>query len=193
MDDTTARPASVGDFTGLDDPGFLAERARVRGLLEHQPENSVGQAELARVYAAMTEEFCRRARIAWQPTKPENQRQGGPMEDCARLSTRLVPAQLLAVEVLLADPEMLGNDALEGDLYILRDQLRAATSAPRELPPGPRSQPRYGPPHPKSDAFPGHRRPRGVAARVQQRILALEARPKTWSGRGADLGLGVTF
>jgi hypothetical protein len=32
-----------------------------------------------------------------------------------------------------------------------------------------------------------------VAARVQQRILALEARPKTWSGRGADLGLGVTF
>lgn len=35
-------------------------------------------------------------------------------------------ACLLAVEVLLADPEALGNDALEGDLYILRDQLRAA-------------------------------------------------------------------
>ena len=33
-------------------------------------------------------------------------------------------AMLLAVEVLLADPEALGNDALEGDLYILRDQLR---------------------------------------------------------------------
>jgi hypothetical protein len=33
-------------------------------------------------------------------------------------------ARLLAVEVLLADPEALGNDALEGDLYILRDQLR---------------------------------------------------------------------
>ena len=32
--------------------------------------------------------------------------------------------RLLAVEVLLADPEALGNDALEGDLYILRDQLR---------------------------------------------------------------------
>jgi hypothetical protein len=26
-------------------------------------------------------------------------------------------AWLLAVEVLLADPEQLGNDALEGDLY----------------------------------------------------------------------------
>jgi hypothetical protein len=34
--------------------------------------------------------------------------------------------RLLAVEVLLADPESLGNDALEGDLYILRDQLRTA-------------------------------------------------------------------
>ena len=33
-------------------------------------------------------------------------------------------ARLLAVEVLLADPEALRNDALEGDLYILRDQLQ---------------------------------------------------------------------
>jgi hypothetical protein len=40
-------------------------------------------------------------------------------------------AMLLAVEVLLADPEALGNDALEGDLYILRDQLRAAETASR--------------------------------------------------------------
>jgi hypothetical protein len=30
-------------------------------------------------------------------------------------------ARLLAVEVLLADPEALGNDALETDLYLLRD------------------------------------------------------------------------
>jgi hypothetical protein len=34
-------------------------------------------------------------------------------------------ARLLAVEVLLADPETLGNDALETDLYILREQLQA--------------------------------------------------------------------
>lgn len=34
-------------------------------------------------------------------------------------------ARLLAVEVLLADPESLGNDALETDLYILREQLQA--------------------------------------------------------------------
>ena len=39
-------------------------------------------------------------------------------------------ARLLAVEVLLADPESLGNDALETDLYILRDQLRAVPGIP---------------------------------------------------------------
>jgi hypothetical protein len=32
--------------------------------------------------------------------------------------------RLLAVEVLLSDPEALANDALESDLYILRDRLR---------------------------------------------------------------------
>ena len=36
-------------------------------------------------------------------------------------------ARLLAVEVLLADPEALHNDALEGDLYLLRDQLQSST------------------------------------------------------------------
>jgi hypothetical protein len=38
-------------------------------------------------------------------------------------------ARLLAVEVLLAEPEALGNDALEGDLYILRDKLRTEQDA----------------------------------------------------------------
>ena len=33
-------------------------------------------------------------------------------------------AKLLAVEVLLADPAYLENDALEADLYFLRDRLR---------------------------------------------------------------------
>jgi hypothetical protein len=64
------------------------------------------------------------------------------MEDFAELPTRLLSAQLLAVEVLLADPETLGNDALERDLYILRDQLRAATGAGREVPATPRPETR---------------------------------------------------
>jgi hypothetical protein len=37
-------------------------------------------------------------------------------------------ARLLAVEVLLSEPELLGNDALETDLYILRDKLLIAPS-----------------------------------------------------------------
>jgi hypothetical protein len=42
----------------------------------------------------------------------------------ANASSGEVRPRLLAVEVLLADPEALGNDALEGDLYILRDRRR---------------------------------------------------------------------
>jgi hypothetical protein len=36
---------------------------------------------------------------------------------------------LLAVEVLLAEPEMPGNDALEVDLYVLRDDPRTKVEA----------------------------------------------------------------
>jgi hypothetical protein len=59
------RNSQPPDFTRLDDPAFLAERAGVRRLLEHHPKNGIGRAELERLYEAMTDEFCRRARIAW--------------------------------------------------------------------------------------------------------------------------------
>jgi hypothetical protein len=55
------------DFTDLDDPAFLRERARVRGLLECEPQNPIGRVQLERLYAAMTAEFLHRARIAWTP------------------------------------------------------------------------------------------------------------------------------
>jgi hypothetical protein len=35
-------------------------------------------------------------------------------------------AQLAAVEVLLAEPEALGDDVLESCLYILREKLRSS-------------------------------------------------------------------
>ena len=60
---TDGEPADF--FHHLDDPAFLAERARLRSLLEHVPENALGRRGLERLYDAMTEEFCRRARIAW--------------------------------------------------------------------------------------------------------------------------------
>jgi hypothetical protein len=35
-------------------------------------------------------------------------------------------ARMIAVEILLADPEALGDDVLESCLYVLREKLRAA-------------------------------------------------------------------
>jgi hypothetical protein len=35
-------------------------------------------------------------------------------------------ARMVAVEILLADPEALGDDVLEAALYILREKLRAS-------------------------------------------------------------------
>jgi hypothetical protein len=42
--------------------------------------------------------------------------------------------RLLAVEVLLTDPEELKMDPLEGDLYELRDRLRAELAGPATSP-----------------------------------------------------------
>jgi hypothetical protein len=38
-------------------------------------------------------------------------------------------ARILAVEILLADPETLDDDVLESCLYILREKLRGTASA----------------------------------------------------------------
>jgi hypothetical protein len=62
------RDRLLDDFTQLDDPSFLTERARLRGLLEGQPADESSRAELQQRYEAMTAEFCRRARIAWAST-----------------------------------------------------------------------------------------------------------------------------
>jgi hypothetical protein len=35
-------------------------------------------------------------------------------------------ARMMAVEILLADPEALGDDVLESCLYVLRERLRAS-------------------------------------------------------------------
>jgi hypothetical protein len=52
------------DFTQLSDPAFLAERRRVRELLERTPEHEVS-ASLTDRYARLTDEFLKRARLAW--------------------------------------------------------------------------------------------------------------------------------
>ena len=50
------------DLAALADPEFLAERRRVREELERAPARSD---ELAARFAALDEEFIRRARAAW--------------------------------------------------------------------------------------------------------------------------------
>ena len=52
------------DLTRMDDPDFLAERARVRDLLERLPLEHDDYGRLAVRYRAMQEEFFRRASIA---------------------------------------------------------------------------------------------------------------------------------
>lgn len=49
-----------------------------------------------------------------------------PVNDPAAVVSALPTraARLLAVEILLAEPETLGDDVLETCLYILRDRLR---------------------------------------------------------------------
>lgn len=61
---------SETDYRKLDDPEFLAERARVRELLESTPEESADRDDLDRIYAAMDDEFIRRARHAWTAAAP---------------------------------------------------------------------------------------------------------------------------
>jgi hypothetical protein len=53
------------ELTTMDDPEFLAERRRVREVLEHTPEREISVG-LAERYRRLDEEFLRRARIAWR-------------------------------------------------------------------------------------------------------------------------------
>lgn len=55
---------SSDDFTKMTDPEFLAERRRVREVLENTPEQDV-RATLADRFERLNEEFLRRARLSW--------------------------------------------------------------------------------------------------------------------------------
>lgn len=62
--------ASETDYRELNDPEFLAERARVRDLLGQTPEEAPEHDQLAERFAEMEEEFIRRARCAWSKSAP---------------------------------------------------------------------------------------------------------------------------
>lgn len=59
------------------------------------------------------------------------------MNEAAAIISGLPPraAKIVAIEILLADPESLGDDILESCLYVLRDRLTAeAGSADASVP-----------------------------------------------------------
>jgi hypothetical protein len=55
------------DYRQLADPELFEERRHVRERLEALPRRHADRAQLAQVYDALTQEFDRRARSAWQP------------------------------------------------------------------------------------------------------------------------------
>ena len=96
----------------------------MRDELERLASGSPNHATLSALYDQSTEEIDERARKAWSRGKI-----GAPaMNDSAAAQATIshLPAKaarVAAVEVLLADPEALGDDVLESALYILRERL----------------------------------------------------------------------
>jgi hypothetical protein len=65
-----ASPAAGDDLTTLDDDQLISQRAALRTRLERLPPHARQHASLAKRYEALTTEFDRRARAAWQQTTP---------------------------------------------------------------------------------------------------------------------------
>ena len=123
MPSNNSRPSSEpGEFATLGDPQFLSARAWLRERLQALPEHHADRARLQRAYDAMTREFDRRASRSWTQllTSGSEIRKAQPMDDNARL---------LAIEVLLAEPEAI-NDILETELYLLREKLQPQPHCP---------------------------------------------------------------
>jgi hypothetical protein len=64
-------PAAKNDPTALDDDQLISQRAALRGRLEQLPQHARQRTALVKQYDALTTEFDRRARAAWQPAETE--------------------------------------------------------------------------------------------------------------------------
>ena len=106
------------DFTKLDDLEFLAARRRVRDALDATPPGEASP-ELSGPLSGHERGVLQAgADIV-----------GGGAVSAAAMIEDLPrdAARMLAVEILLAEPESLGDDVLESCLYVLREKLRAAS------------------------------------------------------------------
>jgi hypothetical protein len=59
----------AADYTQLDDPDLFEERRHIREKLERLPARHADRTRLATVLDALTHEFDRRARSAWQQSR----------------------------------------------------------------------------------------------------------------------------
>ena len=66
--------SDTSDFRLLDDPDFLASRARLRNRLEYTPYDAIGRDDLERLYDDMTDELDRRARASWSAARQGSDR-----------------------------------------------------------------------------------------------------------------------
>lgn len=103
----------------MDDSTLISRRQEMRAQLERLPPHSADHGDLQAIYDQSTEVISERARAAWT---------GG----LATAGKNAATAPLLAAEMLLARGDTL-NNALETDLWLLRDQL-IAEERKRELP-----------------------------------------------------------
>ncbi len=101
----------------MDDSTLISRRQEIRAQLEQLPPHSAAHTALQAIYDQSTEIISQRARTAWT-------------RGLTTAGKTTATAPLLAVEMLLACADTL-NNALETNLWLLRDQLIAAE---RELP-----------------------------------------------------------
>lgn len=115
------------DFTQLDDSALLSRRAEMRTKLERLPPGSPGYAALTALYDRSTKEVNDRASKAWAGASKGTRQMNGPATvETAISHLPARAAKMVAVEILLADPESLHDDVLESCLYILQERLRGA-------------------------------------------------------------------
>lgn len=106
-------------FAEMDDSTLISRRQQMRAQLERLPPHSADHADLQAIYDQSTQVINERARAAWTA-------------GLAMAGKNNAAIRLLAVEMLLACPDAL-NNALETDLWLLRDQL-IAEQPTRKLP-----------------------------------------------------------
>jgi hypothetical protein len=138
-------PPAQDDLTTLDDDQLISQRAALRARLELLHPKARRRAALARQYDALTDEFDRRARAAWQQAAPSpppalshqirhtgdtDMDAGTPADTLLAESTgrlrdhRTETALLLALEVVALNPAAVGDRELLRRLAACQERVQ---------------------------------------------------------------------